>query len=368
VRGSALTELLADHTTLRVGGPARRFVTATTADELVRVVSGCDASGEPVLVLGGGSNVLVGDAGFDGTVVHIATRGIDADAATAALTVAAGEPWDAAVAAAVARGWAGIEALSGIPGTAGATPVQNVGAYGQEIAQTVASVRAWDRRTGRETAFTAGECGFGYRTSRFKREPDRWLVLEVAFRLTPGASAPIRYAELAGRLGVAPGAQAPLADVRAAVLELRRGKGMVPDDADHDTWSAGSFFTNPALDAPAAAALPPDAPRYPADGGRIKTSAAWLIEHAGFGKGYGTPVASLSTKHVLALTNRGGATAADILALAVEVRDGVRRRFGVELIPEPVLVGVGWPAGVDSAALRGGVSVKSSRRMKGPHD
>lgn len=339
-----MTDLLADHTTLRVGGPARRLVAASTEDELIATVSSADEAGEPVLVLGGGSNLLVGDDGFAGTVVQVGHRGIVTDdvhaCSGAFLTVAAGEPWDDVVAVAVSRGWVGVEALSGIPGQTGSTPIQNVGAYGQEVSQTIARVRTWDRQERRLRTFTASECRFGYRSSIFKAEPNRWLVLSVSFQLVLGdLSTPIRYGELARALGVDLGARAPLAEVRRAVLALRRGKGMVLDPADHDTWSAGSFFTNPILSAEQAGALPPEAPRYPLPDGRVKSSAAWLIEHAGFGKGYGTPPATLSTKHTLALTNRGGARAADLLALARAVRDGVASAFGVRLVPEPVLVG-----------------------------
>lgn len=333
---------LSDLTTLRVGGPARTCVEATTADELVEAVRAADDAGEPLLLVAGGSNLLVSDDGFPGTVVLVRSRGVEVLSADACggvtLRVAAGEPWDAVVARAVAEGWSGVEALSGIPGSAGATPVQNVGAYGQEVADTIASVRAWDRLERRVRTLAAAECGFGYRWSRFKADPGRWVVLDVTVQLpVADLSAPVRYAELARTLGVDVGRRAPLDDVRQAVLALRRGKGMVLDAADHDTWSAGSFFTNPVLDA---ADLPPGAPRFPAGGRRVKTSAAWLIEHAGFGKGYGLPgPASLSTKHTLALTNRGTARAADLVALAREVRDGVRGRFGVELVNEPVLVG-----------------------------
>jgi UDP-N-acetylmuramate dehydrogenase len=257
------------------------------------------------------------------------------------VTVAAGEPWDPFVARAVEAGWVGVEALSGIPGSVGATPIQNVGAYGQEVAETVASVRCWDREERRVRTFAAADCGFGYRTSRFKAEPGRYVVVSVTFQLRLGdLGAAVRYAELARTLGVAQGERAPLAEVREAVLRLRGGKGMVLDEADHDTWSAGSFFTNPFLDAEQAAALPAEAPRWPeADGSRVKTSAAWLIEHSGFTKGYGNDRVSLSTKHTLALTNRGGATTADLLDLAREIQEGVRERFGVRLVNEPVLVG-----------------------------
>ncbi|HEY5980214.1 MAG TPA: UDP-N-acetylmuramate dehydrogenase [Microlunatus sp.] len=337
---------LADLTTLRVGGPARRIVVAETETELVEAVRAADAVGEPVLVLGGGSNVLIADEGFPGTVVKVAARGITADVSDcsgATVTVAAGEDWDALVATAVEQEWSGIEALSGIPGLVGGTPIQNVGAYGSEVSQTIARVRTFDRKTGRQASFSVADCGFGYRTSRFKAERDRYLVLEVTFQFTLGSlSAPIRYAELARALGVPVGRRVPAAEVRLAVLELRAGKGMVLDQADRDTWSAGSFFTNPILDPAAAAGLPAEAPRYPQSDGRVKTSAAWLIEHAGYGRGFGAELgagrATLSQKHTLALTNRGGATADDLLILAREVRAGVRRSFGVTLVAEPVLV------------------------------
>lgn len=334
--------MLADHTTLRVGGKASRFVVARTEADLVREVLDCDRRGEPLLVLSGGSNLLVSDEGFDGTVVRVATTGIHADVSDcggALVRVEAGVVWDDLVAAAVEREWSGIEALSGIPGLVGATPIQNVGAYGTDVAQTIASVRTLDRTTGQFATFPLVECGFGYRTSRFKAEPGRYVVLQVSFQFPLGqASAPIRYAELASRLGVAVGQRADSADVRDAVLAIRAGKGMVLDEADHDTWSAGSFFTNPivAADAP----LPEGAPRFAAGDGLVKTSAAWLIDHAGFAKGYGNDRAALSSKHVLALTNRGAATASDVVALAREVRNGVERAFGIVLVPEPVLVGL----------------------------
>jgi len=340
--------VLADLTTLHVGGPAARLVTATTTDRVIDAVSECDARREPVLVLGGGSNLLVGDDGFDGTVVRIATRGVTLEAADrcggAVVRVAAGEPWDDVVAQAVARRWIGVEALSGIPGCTGATPVQNVGAYGQEVAETVSSVRTWDRQEGRVRTLAAVDCEFSYRSSRFKQERfrggPRFVILEVTFQLRlADLSAPVRYAELARALGVDVGGRVPVEQVRAAVLELRRAKGMVLDAADHDTWSAGSFFTNPVLAADDAARLPEQAPRWPLPDGRVKTSAAWLIEHAGFGRGYGAPgPATLSGKHTLALTNRGGARAKDLLDLARVVRDGVRAAYAVELSPEPVLV------------------------------
>ncbi|MCW2772976.1 MAG: UDP-N-acetylmuramate dehydrogenase [Nocardioides sp.] len=339
-----VAELLADHTTLRLGGPAGRFVSATTDDELVEAVGAADAAGEPLLVLGGGSNLVVADAGFPGTVVHVATRGASPDVEDEAscggvlVTVAAGEIWDDLVALAAEREWIGIEALSGIPGSVGATPIQNVGAYGQEVSQTIASVRVWDRKLRGVRTFANADCGFGYRTSRFKADPGRHVVLSVTFQLRQGSlGEPVAYAELARTLGVDIGARAPLADVRRAVLGLRAGKGMVLDPADHDTWSAGSFFTNPVV---AAEAVPAGAPAWSQPDGSVKTSAAWLIEHAGFAKGHGTDRAALSGKHTLALTNRGGASTDDLLALAREVRDGVEARFGIRLVNEPVLVGV----------------------------
>jgi UDP-N-acetylmuramate dehydrogenase len=335
--------LLAEVTTFRIGGPARRVVVARTEAELVACVQEADERGEPVLLLGQGSNVVVADAGFDGVAVVVATRGVTTDVSACAgafLTVAAGEPWDRVVAHTVDQEWIGLETLSGIPGATGATPIQNVGAYGSDVSASIARVRTWDRAARTYRTFAASDCGFGYRSSRFKAEPGRYLVVDVSFQLALGPlSAPIRYAELASAIGVAPGERAPLAVVREAVLALRRSKGMVLDPADHDTWSAGSFFTNPVLAGAVAAALPGDAPRYPQPDGTVKTSAAWLIERAGFAKGYGTGPAGVSSKHTLALTNRGGATAEDVLDLARTIRGTVRERFGVTLEPEPVLVG-----------------------------
>ena len=340
----AAPELLREHTTLHLGGPAARFVTATSDDELVAAVRRCDELGEPALVLGGGSNLVVGDEGFAGTVVKVATRGVSADVedddATCGgvlVTVAAGESWEALVARAVSAGWIGVEALSGIPGSVGATPIQNVGAYGQEVSQTIASVRVWDRTLKGVRTFANADCGFGYRHSRFKADPGRHVVLGVTFQFRQGSlGAPVGYAELARTLGIEPGQRAPAVDVRDAVLALRAGKGMVLDPLDHDTWSAGSFFTNPVV---APDGVPEGAPAWPQPDGTVKTSAAWLIEHAGFAKGYGSALAALSTKHTLALTNRGEASTEDLLALAREIRDGVADRFGIRLVNEPVLVG-----------------------------
>ncbi|MBM6400153.1 UDP-N-acetylmuramate dehydrogenase [Phycicoccus sonneratiae] len=348
-------EPLAGWTTMRVGGPAARMVVVETTDELVDAVREVDDADEPLLVLGGGSNLVLPDEGFAGTVVAVATRGVSVDSADscggANVTVAAGEPWDPFVERAVAEGWSGIEALSGIPGSTGATPIQNVGAYGQEVAQTIARVRVWDRLEEKVRTMTSVDCRFTYRHSLFKGT-DRYVVLDVMFQLVlQSLSQPVRYADLATQLGVAAGERVPLAEAREAVLAQRRRRGMVLAVEDHDTWSCGSFFTNPvltteefaALEARAADRLGADAPpppRFPEAGDRVKTSAAWLIERAGFGKGYAMPgPAAVSTKHSLALTNRGSARAADVVALAREVRDGVREAFGVTLVNEPVLLG-----------------------------
>jgi UDP-N-acetylmuramate dehydrogenase len=343
---------LAELTTLRLGGPARRVVETADADETVAAVREAEAAGEPLLVMAGGSNLVVADEGFAGTVVRIGSRGLERRErdGRVELDVAAGEPWDDVVAGAVAEGLSGIECLSGIPGATGATPIQNVGAYGQEVAETISRVRVYDRRTGSVADLSPAECGFAYRSSAFRRS-DRHVVLAVAFELRRRAeSAPVRYAELARALDVEVGGTAPLPRVREAVLALRRAKGMVVDPADPDSVSAGSFFTNPILDAEAFAALDaraserlgPDArpPRFAEPDGRVKTSAAWLIERAGFGRGYGNGRVRLSDKHTLAITNRGGGTAAELAALARELREGVRQAFGVTLEPEPTLVGV----------------------------
>jgi UDP-N-acetylmuramate dehydrogenase len=330
---------LASRTTLRLGGPAERLVTATGTDEVPQMVREL----HPLLVLAGGSNVVVGDDGYPGTVLLLRTRGLavtpDGDGVT--LTVAAGEPWDDVVARTVGEGWSGIECLSGIPGSAGATPIQNVGAYGQEVAESIVAVRVYDRHRDVVETLPPADCGFGYRASVFKHS-DRWIVLDVQLRLSrTGESAPIRYPELAKALGVAAGERAPLDEVRTAVLKLRAGKGMVLDADDPDTYSVGSFFTNPVLTAAAFADLKahaPDAPAWPGTDGTVKTSAAWLIEHAGFHKGYGRGRVAISSKHTLALTNRGNASTAELLDLAREIRAGVRERFGVTLVPEPVLV------------------------------
>ncbi|MFF5435653.1 UDP-N-acetylmuramate dehydrogenase [Streptomyces griseofuscus] len=342
---------LAPLTTFRLGGPALRLVTAETDAEVIDAVREADDSGTPLLVVGGGSNLVIGDKGFQGTALRIATRGVELRGTT--LELAAGEVWSDAVARSVEAELAGIECLAGIPGSAGATPIQNVGAYGQEVSATISEVIAYDRRTGETVTLSNEECDFSYRHSRFKAEPERYVVLRVRFELADagGLSAPIKYAETARALGVEPGDRVPLDRARETVLKLRAGKGMVLDADDHDTWSAGSFFTNPILTEEQFAAFQErvrerlgegvEPPAYPADEGRRKTSAAWLIDKAGYTKGYGTGPARISTKHTLALTNRGEATTEDLLALAREVVAGVREAFGITLVNEPVMVGVG---------------------------
>jgi UDP-N-acetylmuramate dehydrogenase len=357
VRLADHTTILADHTTIGLGGPARSFVRAGTEAELVGAVHAADAHGEPVLILGGGSNLVIADEGFDGTVVQVATRGFRPGPApglsgvSGVVSVAAGEDWDAVVARTVAQGLAGLECLSGIPGLAGATPIQNVGAYGQEVSQTITEVRVYDRQAHKIFNLPNGQCDFGYRTSRF-RGAGAFVVLEVTFGLAvQPRSVPVRYAELAAALGVAVGDQVPAPRARAAVIELRRRKGMVIDPADPDTRSVGSFFVNPVLDGATLAAVEAAArvrcgagvrvPRFDAGDGLVKVPAAWLIERAGFGKGFhGGDGARISAKHTLALVNAGSASTASLLALARQIRDGVLDTFGVSLSAEPVLVGV----------------------------
>jgi len=334
----------AELTTLRLGGPARELVQARDEQTLLRALD-TDA-----IVVAGGSNIVAADAGIDARVVLVRTSGIgyERDDERVLVTVSAGETWDDVVAECVEDGLAGIEALSGIPGATGATPIQNVGAYGQEVSQTITSVRVWDRRHARQRLLSPGDCGFGYRDSALKRDPNRHVVLAVTFALAQdGLGAPVRYAELARTLGVELGDRVPVAAVRDAVLALRRGKGMVLDSDDPDTRSAGSFFTNPVLPAGAFAQLRDRAgaepPAWPEEDGRVKTSAAWLIQQAGFEKGYGDPEGiAISSKHVLALTNRGAGTTAQLVALARELADGVFDRFGVDLVPEPVFIGHSW--------------------------
>ncbi|MFF3443289.1 UDP-N-acetylmuramate dehydrogenase [Streptosporangium sp. NPDC002721] len=336
---------LAPYTTLGLGGPAAAFVEAGSSEEIVELVAAADRAGEPVLVLGGGSNLVVSDEGFDGLVVRVASRGVEI--AGDLVTAQAGEDWDALVERAVDEGRSGVECLSGIPGLVGSTPIQNVGAYGQDVSQTITAVRAYDRRTGEVRDLDARECGFAYRHSAFKDDLGRYVVLavtyELASRLGVALSGPVAYRELASRLGVALGDRVPLADARAAVLELRAGKGMVLDAADPDTRSAGSFFTNPVLTAGRAAELElraPGFPRWDMPEGAVKVPAAWLIENAGFPKGYRRGPARISTKHTLAMTNPElAASTEELLDLAREVRDGVLEKFGVTLVNEPVMVG-----------------------------
>jgi len=349
--------LLSELTTAAVGGPAARYLEARSEAEIIDAVRSTDAAGEKLLIVGGGSNLLVADAGYPGTVLKIASEGFTVSSEDTcggvSVVVQAGHNWDAFVEHAVLHAWSGIEALSGIPGATGATPVQNVGAYGSDVSQTIASVRTWDRENNAVKTFSNSELKFGYRDSILKQTTvegsPRYVVLTVEFQLPLGRmSAPIRYAELARSLGVEPGKRAYANDVRREVLRLRASKGMVFDPADRDTYSTGSFFTNPVVSAADATVLPEGAPQYPAGAaGLVKLSAAWLIEQAGFAKGYGLDAASvsggrasLSTKHTLAITNRGNASAEDMAAVAREVRRGVVERFGIELHPEPLLIGL----------------------------
>lgn len=349
--------LLSTLTTSAVGGPAGQYVEARTEAEIIDAVRGADAAGEQVLIISGGSNLLISDDGFPGTVIRIASEGFTVNAEDScggvAVVVQAGHNWDQLVDHAVHHAWSGIEALSGIPGSTGATPVQNVGAYGADVSQTIAAVRTWDRERNAVQTFTNSELKFGYRDSILKQTTvngsPRYVVLTVEFQLPLGRmSAPIRYAELARSLGVETGQRAYANDVRREVLRLRASKGMVLDPADRDTFSTGSFFTNPVVPEDVAGSLPETAPRYPAGrDGMVKLSAAWLIDHAGFGKGFGLEPdsvsggrASLSTKHTLAITNRGPARAEDMVAVAREVRAGVEGKFGIRLHPEPLLIGL----------------------------
>jgi UDP-N-acetylmuramate dehydrogenase len=332
---------LAPLTTLELGGPARHLVEARDDATVLEALRWASARGLRVLVLGGGSNLVIGDGGFDGLALRMATRGSTFAPPNAAgevlATVAAGEPWDAFVAETVARGLAGLECLSGIPGLAGATPIQNVGAYGQEVAETIRAVDAVERATGALVSLSPGDCAFAYRDSAFRRAPERWVVLRVTFALRAGGAPTLRYRELAEALA---GAAPPtLAEARATVLALRARKSMVIDPADPNRRSAGSFFTNPIVDAAVADGLGPDAPRWPAGPGRVKLSAGWLIEHAGIAKGTRRGPVGVSTRHALALVHHGGGTTDALVALAREVRAAVAARFGVTLAPEPIFVG-----------------------------
>ena len=337
-------ENLAQYTSLRVGGPAQKFIHATTEQELIEAVKNSDKSGEPVLIIGGGSNVLIGDQGFNGTVIRVETKGnsYQFDACSGGMiTVNSGENWDEFVQWIISKGFADVETLSGIPGTVGGAPIQNIGAYGHEICEVIARVRTWDRKINAVKTFTNQDCEFGYRTSRFKREKDRYVVLDVTFQLRKGEmSLPIKYQELANYLGVQLGDRVLVEDVRRAVLALRAAKGMVLSESDPDSWSAGSFFVNPILSAELAAKLPSDAPRWQQADGRVKTSAAWLMEKSGVRKGEEHEGARVSTKHVLALVNSGNAKASDIAELAKSARAQVKKVFGITLEPEVHFVGL----------------------------
>ena len=348
---------LAPLSTLGVGGAARHYARVSTDDDLHAAVDWARARDLPLFVLGGGSNVVLSDEGHPGLVLHLATRGVETTRRgdLVEVTAAAGEPWDGLVASAVAQGFAGIECLSGIPGLVGATPIQNVGAYGQDVSETITGVEALDLTTGRVERFAREQCGFAYRDSRFKStDKGRFLVQRVTYALRPGGPPAVRYAELARHLEEQGLAQPSLAQVRETVLALRRRKSMVLDPQDPNARSVGSFFTNPIVTSATADALEAalrhegvlkdgeHPPRFPASGGQVKLSAAWLIERSGLTKGYQRGTVGLSSRHTLAIVNRGGAAAADVVSLAREVRDRVRDRFGVTLVPEPVFVNLAF--------------------------
>jgi UDP-N-acetylmuramate dehydrogenase len=339
-----MSELLSTHTSLRIGGPAKNFVHATTEEELVNAVKAADAEGEEVLIIGGGSNVLVADTGFNGTVIRVETKGnsYHLDACSGGMiTVAAGEDWDGFVAWILEKGFAGVETMSGIPGTVGGAPIQNIGAYGHEVSEVIARVKTWDRKAGAYKTFSNSECEFSYRSSVFKKNPGRYVIIDVTFQLRSGEmSLPIKYQELAGYLGVELETRVLISEVRKAVLALRAAKGMLLNEKDKDTWSAGSFFVNPVLSPEAAAKLPEDAPRWVQADGTVKTSAAWLMENAGVKKGQIHNGAAVSNKHVLALINNGSASAADIADLARLARSAVKDKFGIMLEPEVQIVGI----------------------------
>jgi UDP-N-acetylmuramate dehydrogenase len=332
---------LSSWTTFGVGGTARYFLNATSEADVVDGLDFAKTRNLPVFVLGGGSNLVVADRGFSGLVLRIGLKSMTWEGAQ--LRAGAGEDWDEVVAACVAKGFGGVECLSGIPGLAGGTPVQNVGAYGQEIADVLVGVRALDRQTQSLVELTRDDCGFAYRSSIFNTtHKDRYIVLSITYQLHKAAEPHVKYADLLRRFE---GRQQPptLTEVRETVRDIRASKGMLIVEGDPDCRSAGSFFKNPILTEADYARLQSDTreavPRYPAGTGTVKTSAAWLIERAGFKKGFSIGAAAVSNKHTLALVNRGGATAAEIVRLAREIRRGVEDRFGVRLIPEPVFVG-----------------------------
>ncbi len=342
---------LAPLTTFELGGPARFFCRAASVEDAVVALGWAHERSLPVFVLGGGSNLVVGDEGFPGLVLQLATRGVDCSR-DGLLCAQAGEPWDDVVAAAVARDLAGIECLSGIPGVVGATPIQNVGAYGQEVADTIHSLRVLDRRGLQVSERPAADCGFGYRTSVWKRETEAPIVLSVTFALRPGGRPQGLHKELAAAL--AQRAAPSLSEIRQTVLEVRRRKSMVYDVADPQRRSAGSFFTNPVVSRDKADQIAEQAvreglvraaeevPRYAQSSGEVKLAAGWLVEHAGIHRGFRMGPVGVSPQHALALIHHGGGTTADLLRLAVHVRDTVKNRFGVTLVPEPVFVGVDW--------------------------
>ena len=336
-----MTEL-SKYTSFRVGGPATRIVQVSTEAQIIAAIE--DAGDTPILIMGGGTNVLIADKGFEGTVIRISNNSVQAEVdacSGATLTIGAGEDWDSFVQTTINGGFAGLETLSGIPGTVGAAPIQNIGAYGHEVSEFVTRVRTYDRQLKEIYTFTNSQCEFTYRNSYFKAHPGRYVVLDVQFQLRIGEfSDPITYLELSKKLGIEPGDKASVAATRAAVLELRASKGMLLSPDDHDSWSAGSFFTNPIISQQAADALPDAAPKWPLNDGRVKISAAWLIENAGMQKGDEVGGARISTKHVLALTNSGSATASDIAELAKRARNQVKETFGITLEAEVNLVGI----------------------------
>ena len=336
-----MTEL-SKYTSLRVGGPATKIVQVSTEAQIIAAIE--EAGDTPILIMGGGTNVLIADKGFEGTVIRISNNSVqsEVDACSGAtLTIGAGEDWDSFVQTTITSGFAGLETLSGIPGTVGASPIQNIGAYGHEVSEFITRVRTYDRQEKVLKTFTNSECQFSYRNSYFKAHPGRYVVLDVQFQIRRGEfSDPITYLELAKKLGIQPGDKAPVVATRAAVLELRASKGMLLSTEDHDSWSAGSFFTNPIVSQQAADALPNAAPKWPLNDGRVKISAAWLIENAGMHKGDEVGGARISTKHVLALTNAGDATAADIAELAKRARNQVKEIFGITLEAEVNLIGI----------------------------
>lgn len=336
-----MTEL-SKYTSFRVGGPATKIVQVSTEAEIIGAIE--EAGDSPILIMGGGTNVLIADKGFEGTVIRISNNSVQAEVdacSGATLTIGAGEDWDTFVQTTIDRGFAGLETLSGIPGTVGAAPIQNIGAYGHEVSEFITRVRTYDRQEKALKTFTNSECEFSYRNSYFKSHPGRYVIIEVQFQIRRGEfSDPITYVELSKKLGIEPGEKAPVVATRAAVLELRASKGMLLKNDDHDSWSAGSFFTNPIISQQAADLLPNAAPKWPLNDGRVKVSAAWLIENSGIHKGDELGGARISTKHVLALSNSGNATAADIAELAKRARNHVKEVFGITLEAEVNLIGV----------------------------